>query len=112
MLFVALSGLVAGCATTNIPNVRVYKEIPFIDGAEGVYVDSASLEEGELTQEQWQDKRPYLISIDPEGWSAIKAQWYEACRVAGPKCNQQVDSIDSLIRRLDDIARMTFGRNL
>lgn len=95
----------AACATTTIPNVRVYKEIPFIDAAEGAYVESLYGAEGIINAKDWAKMRPYMIMIAPEGWSAIKKEWLEGCRYAGSAdCNMQVDSIDKVIRLLDDIA--------
>lgn len=101
--FVSMLVLVA-CQTT-IPNVRVYKEIPFLDAPEAVYVESSTWKEGFISHADWQKKRPYMLMIDPEGWKAIKDQWYYACRKAGPQgCSQQIDSIDGLIKWLDHLA--------
>lgn len=98
-----------GCQTANIPNVRVFREIPFVDGAEAVYINSATHEDGWVSAKDWAEKRPFMIMIDPEGWSQIKIQWYEACRYAGEKCNVTVDSVDSIVRKLDEITRIHFG---
>lgn len=95
----------AACQTT-IPNIRVHKEIPFLDGAEGVYVESATWKEGLIAHEEWEKMKPMMLMISPEGWKLIKDQWYEACRkaaVGGEKCTSQVDSIDGLVRALDKI---------
>lgn len=43
--------------------------------------------------------------IDAEDWVKIKLKWLEACRLAGPKCNAAVDSVDSTVRKLDAMAR-------
>lgn len=110
MLYVILLVLVTACQTT-IPNVRVYKIIPFIDGPEAVYVDSLTHKEGWLNAKETAKKIPFFLALDPEGWSAIKIQWYEGCRYARDQngCNAQVDSVDTLMRTLDNIARVTVG---
>lgn len=97
--------VLAACATTEIPNIRVYKEIPFLDAAEGCYVETLSGDEGLVNEDDWADMRPYMIMIDPRGWTEIKKKWLEACRYAGDECNMEVESIDKVIRLLDDIAR-------
>lgn len=113
MLFATL--VVSACAT-KIPNVRVYKPIPFkcatangvvYECPEAVFVDSLTHKEGWLNTKQTAEKIPYWIALDPEGWTSIKNQWYEACRYARDKngCTAQVESVDKLIRLLDDIAR-------
>lgn len=96
-----LLALVA-CQTT-IPNVKIHKEIPFLDAPEAVYVESGTWKEGLISAAEWQKMRPTMLMLSPEGWKAIKDSWYKACRKAGDKCNSQVDSIDQLIRSLDKI---------
>lgn len=97
--------MLVACATTEIPNVKVYKEIPFLDAAEGVYVETLSGQEGLVNANDWAAKRPYMLMLDPEGWTEIKKKWLEACRYAGDECNMEVESIDKVIRLLDSIAR-------
>lgn len=99
-----MTSLVLASCQTTIPNVKVYKEIPFIDAPEAVFVESGTWREGLIGPEEWAKKRPLMIMIDPEGWKAIKDQWYEACRKAGAKCTSQVDSIVGLIKTLDSIS--------
>ena len=96
--------LVVGCATTDIPNVRVYREIPFSDAPEAVYVETISGNQAILGPEEYEKVRPYMLMIDPEGWKAIRASWYKACRMAGERCNVTVDSIDEVIKKLDALA--------
>lgn len=109
MLSISLALLGTGCASVEIPNVKIYREIPFIDGAEAVFLETVTHKTGSLTVEQWAELRPYMIMIEPEGWSAIKGVSYKACRTAGEKCNVKVDSVDQLLKRLDSIARVAFG---
>lgn len=101
-----------GCASTQIPNVAVYREIPFVDGPEGVFIESTTHKRGLISAADWAKKKPFMLMIDPEGWDLIKKQWYEACRIAGEKCNVTVDSIDKLVKQLDAIARVAFSRAL
>jgi len=93
-LFVTLLLLVA-CQTT-IPNVRIYKEIPFIDAPEAVYVESLTRADGSVLADEWARMKPVMLMIRPEDWKAIKDSWYEVCRKAGSKCNVPLDSIKSL----------------
>lgn len=66
-----------------------------------------------IPPEKWAELRPYLLMIDIEGWIAIRTQWYEACRQAGPlgkDCNVMVNTIDTMIRKFDDLARKVFEK--
>lgn len=104
ILFVSLFALL-GCATNQIPDIRVYKEIPFVDKPEGVFVHTIKPIEGTIAADDWAKLRPFLLCVDDEGWAAIKLNWLKACRMMGKKCNIEVDSIDKLIQALDKIAR-------
>lgn len=97
-----------GCAH-NVPNIKIYKEIPFVDAPEGVYVETVTHKEGLVPAEEWRKKRVFMLMIEPEGWKVIKDQWYKECRKAGPNCNVMVDSIDGLVRKLDKISEGIFG---
>lgn len=110
-LILWLSLFTQGCGTVSVPNVRVYREIPFLDGREGVYVESVTGARGLIGANDWSQKTPYMIMIDPEGWTAIKKSWYQACRMAGKKCQQEVESIDSVIRSLDSLAESVLRLN-
>ena len=104
MLLISLLLLVS-CATNDIPNIKAYREIPFLDGPEGVYVETVTHNRGTLTPEEWAAKRPYMIMVDPEGWAEIKKSWLKACRMAGSKrCSTQLQSVADLIQVLDEIA--------
>lgn len=89
----------------------MYREIPFQDGREGVFVESVTGARGLIGANDWANKTPYMIMIDPEGWTAIKKSWYQACRMAGKKCQQEVESIDSVIRTLDSLAESVLRLN-
>lgn len=105
-LLFAASALLAGCQTNQIPDVRVCKEIPFLDAPEGACIWSKTHREQLIPAKEWAALRPYHLVIDPEGWRDIKTQWIQLCQMQGPDCEIQVDSIDSLIRKLDDLAKV------
>ena len=44
-----------------------------------------------------------MLMIDAKSWTEIKKDWLKACRIAGPNCNAQVDSVDAVIQALDKI---------
>lgn len=97
--------MVTACKTANIPNITFYAEIPFIDCPEGVYVESLTKKTGFISCEDWKKKRPLMIMIDPQGKKEIFGQWSEACRWAGKKqCNVQLDSVKTVVEKIDSIA--------
>lgn len=99
-----------GCQT-NVPNIKVYEQIPFVDGAEGVYAETISGKTGLIGADEWKTKVPYMIMIDPDGWAAIKKNWYLECRKANGNCNTTVDSIDGIIKQIDGIAGAVLGKS-
>lgn len=102
--------LATACQTTQIPNVRFYAEIPFIDCPEGAYVDSLTHKTGIIGCVKWKEMRPYMLMIDPTGKKQIMSQWSEACRWAPDgKCNASLDSVGDTIKLLDDIAGAVLG---
>lgn len=101
--------MLVGCASAEIPKIKMHAEIPFLDGPEGVWVETVTHKKGTINSLEWKKKRPTMIMIDPEGWTVIKKNWLEACRAAGDNCNVQVDSIDKVILKLDELAREVLG---
>lgn len=95
--------LVTGCASVDIPNIKLHAEIPFQDGAEAAYVETVSKKEGIIKAEDWEKKRPYMLMIHIDDWAEIKKGWLKACRINRKKCNVAVDSIDEVVRKLDKI---------
>lgn len=96
----------AACAHKNdIPNVTVYKEIPFLDAPEAAFIETLSHKEGLLGPDAWEAKRPFTLCVDDAGWAQIKLHWLKACAIAGPDCNVMVDSVDQLVRQLDQLAK-------
>jgi len=102
------------CTTVKIPDVAIHKEIPFIDGAEGVSYTIRSEKTKLYTPAEWQQKRPQLVCVDYDGWYKIKKSWLEACRYAGKKCDMEVNTIEDTIRSLDELAEqvMKYQRKL
>ncbi len=78
-------------------------EIPFIDAPEGACVHTVTHKATLIPAADWKLRRPFMLMIDDKYWTEIKKDWLQGCRVAGPSCNVQVDSIDKAIRALDDI---------
>lgn len=89
-----------------MPNIRVCREIPFIDAPEGACIWTVSHKEELIPADKWKELTPYHLSLDPDGWAAIKKNWLDACIRAGADCNVQVDTISSAIKALDDLARI------
>lgn len=102
MPLISLFALVS-CQSVPIPNVAVYRELPFSDGAEGAEFWTLNDNSRILTPEEWAEKRPYMLMIPPETWSAIKKSWLKACIVAGNKCEYEVESIDSFVTDVDKV---------
>lgn len=91
------------CASTTIPNIRFYAEIPFIDAPEGVYVESVSGKRGVIPPDEWAKMRPLMIMVDPDGKKAIFMGWTEGCRYAGKKCTTQLKTVKTTIDKIDQI---------
>lgn len=102
MLFATLA--LSGCQAIQIPNVRPCVEIPFIDAPEGACIWTTSHREELVTAEDWAKERPFQIILRSSDWAKIKVAWLQACRMAGPDCTTQVESIATLVERLDGIA--------
>lgn len=85
-------------------NARVCAEIPFVDGPEGACVWTVSQKTELVNAADWQKQRPFMLMIDAESWTDIKKDWLKACRLAGPDCNVAVDSVDKVVKALDQIA--------
>jgi len=56
-----------------------------------------------VNSDDWKKQRPTMIMIRARDWSKIKKDWLKACRIAGPNCNVQVDSVDRTIKALDEM---------
>ena len=106
MLLPILVLLMASCATVKIPNVRLYAEIPFMDGAEGVYVETTSKRQGTISAVDWEEMRPYMLMLSIDDWAEIKKQWLIACKSYQNKCNVAIKSVDSAIKRLDNLLKI------
>lgn len=100
VLFLSLS-----CAHWGIPDIKAYKQVPFVDAPEGVFVKTVSPVQGTIDAQEWQKLAPFLICIDDVGWAQIKESWLNACRLLKQNCDTQIESIETTIRELDEIAR-------
>lgn len=84
-------------------NARVCAEIPFLDGPEGACVWTVTQKTEVIDPKQWLELRPKMIMVDAKSWTDIKKDWLKACRVMGPKCNVQVESVDNILKAIDEI---------
>jgi hypothetical protein len=96
----------SACATGGpVTRGEIGLEIPFEDCPEGVMIDVVTHEIRRVDCAQWKIDRPFMLMIPAKYWTDIKLSWLKACRFAGPDCNVQVDSVDKVIRGLDELAR-------
>lgn len=112
MLLVILCASIACSSKKLVPDIRLYREIPFLDAPEALYVNIASDQEGLLTAEEYEALRPYLLMIDPEGVRDLQLSYIEACRKLGQEaqCSVTANKIQSGIKKLDDIVRKMMER--
>jgi hypothetical protein len=106
MLLVTSSGCGHG---QRIPDVAVYRELPFADAPEALEVWTVSDKERIVGPEEWEKMRPFMLMIPPETWSEIKKGWLTACRLAGPDCANEVESVDKFVKQLDGIVKGFLG---
>lgn len=99
--------LVSGCATGSgkITNAEICFEIPFADGPEGVCYETVTRKQELFTNDEWAKRRPYMLMIHVDSWTEIKKDWLAACRVAGPKCNVTLNSVDKIIMDIDKVLK-------
>jgi hypothetical protein len=108
MLYASLLVLATGCASIEIPNIKLHAEIPFIDGSEAVFVETVSKKHGLIPFAEWTEQRPYMLMIHIRDWAEIKKTWLSSCRSFREKCNVAVDSIDEAVRKIDNLAREVY----
>lgn len=104
--------ITVACRSTNIPNIKFYAEIPFVDCPEAVYVESLTKKRGVIGCEDWKKMRPFMIMVDPEGKKDIFMQWAEACRYATlnqEECNAKQKSVKEIIDIIDGITEKVMG---
>ena len=95
----------------TVPEVNVYKEIPFIDAPEGVSVSTLHHKEKLYPADEWREISPLLLCVDDKGWAEIKKGWLAACRFAasrGEDCNAKLKSASDVVMALDEIARRIY----
>lgn len=102
LALVLLATALSSCATPGpVTNARVCAEIPFLDGPEGACVWTVTRKTELVPAAEWASERKLMLMIDARSWTDIKLDWLKACRIAGPNCNVQVQSVDSVIQALD-----------
>lgn len=99
------SALLSSCALTGsvVPSVEVCVEIPFVDAPEGACVNTTNYKVRVIDASTWYPRRKTMVMIDSKDWTKIKLEWKKACRVAGDECNIQLDSVDRMVKGLDNI---------
>lgn len=108
-LALALSAaFLASCSHSPVTNARICAEIPFVDGQEGACVWTVTQKTELIGAEEWKKMRPVMLMIDAKSWTEIKKDWLKGCRLAGPDCNVQVQSVDDVIQALDKILKTVF----
>ncbi len=75
-----------------------------MDAPEGACIWTVTHKEELIPAQEWAAMRPYMLSLDENGWGDVKQSWIKMCRLAGPDCNIHVQSVDALVRAIDDIA--------
>ena len=106
MFFLSLT--LVNCASWSIPNPEICAEIPFIDGAEGACSDT-NKNARIIPHEEWIKKRPYMLMISADQWSDIKKSWKKACRMLGPECDTQLESVDKALTAIDELLKAVNG---
>lgn len=102
-LALALLVLLSGCANGPVTEVEPCVEIPFIDAPEGACTNTVTQKAYLVSAADWKKERPTMIMLRARDWTKIKKDWLKACRIAGPNCNVQVQTVDDAIRKLDQI---------
>jgi len=111
-LISALLVILSSCSSGPITPGEICLEIPFIDAPEGACVHTTTHKASLVSAQKWKDRRKLMLMIDAKYWTEIKKDWLKACRVAGPNCNVQVDSVDKAVKALDDILRKAFPNGI
>jgi hypothetical protein len=105
ILLVNLLTLVACHSAHKIPDVAVYRELPFDERPEALEVWTVRKDFRILTPDEWEVKRPFMLMVPPETWTEIKKSWLSACILAGDKCTQDVYRVDNFVESLDKIIK-------
>lgn len=97
----------SACAGSNGPITRgeIFLQIPFEDAPEGAGIDVVTHKTKLVPADEWRKMVPTMLMIPAKYWTDIKIGWLKACRLAGPDCNVQVESIDKAVRALDELLK-------
>lgn len=101
------AALVLSSCSSSGPIVRgeIFLQIPFEDAPEGAGIDTVTHETKLVPAAEWRKMVPTMLMIPAKYWTDIKIGWLKACRIAGPDCNVQVESIDKAVRALDELLK-------
>lgn len=104
MLLASLCVLRCGHLNNQVPDVAVYRELPFLDAPEALEVWTLKDEYQILPPEVWAEMRPMMLMIPPETWTAIKKSWLKACILDRTgKCEQEANTVDNFVKETDKI---------
>lgn len=97
-----------GCSTTKIPDVAIYKDLPFSGKCLEVWTisDTVTL----TTPERCKEIKESALLITPESWAKIKLAWISACLKAGQKCEHEISTIDNFINSIQEIIASALKR--
>lgn len=101
--------LLSSCSTLGkVPNPEICVEIPFQDGPEGACSLTTESKARLVDAETWEKEKPLMILIHSKYWSEVKLFLKKSCRYANKEeqgsCETRVDSMDSAIMGLQDMA--------
>lgn len=99
---------ITGCSSTSIPDVAVYKDLPFSGKCLEVWTVSETVRLTEV--DECNSLKEKSLLIPPESWATIKKSWISACLKAGTKCEQDVSQIDDFITGVDNIVKEAYGK--
>lgn len=105
-MLLVISFVLGACSTVQIPDVPIYKELPFSGKALEVYTVSDKYRI--IEKDEWAKMVPYGLIIMPDGWAEIKKAWLRACLIAGNKCKQHVQAVSDFVAYLDKIFESTY----
>lgn len=91
-----------GCGSlVKIPDVAVYKQLPFSGKCLEVYTirDDFRL----LNSKECENIVFKSLLITPEAWAEIKKTWLTSCNNVGSRCAENPKAIDEFLVELDNI---------
>ncbi len=97
---VLLSALLSlsSCASVEIPNIKVYVELPA--SRDGYGIETVSKKEHVIPAETWKEKKKRALYVFSEDWQVLKRTLRKNC--IANKCKQAVGALDGLFLAIDD----------